>query len=260
MELFHVIILSFIEGVTEFLPISSTGHLIIASRLLAIPNTEFLKTFEIAIQSGAVLAVVNLYWTKLIKDKKLILKSFVGLFPTVIFGIVLYPFLKNVLFESTQTISISLIVGGLAILFIENRLKARGNNNGKDNSELSDITYRQAFLTGLTQSIAIIPGVSRAGASIFGGMLFGMSRKTATEFSFILALPTIVAATGFDLVQTGPSFSQTEIIYLIVGIGLSFVIALLAIKWLLKYVSTHSFTKFAWYRIVIGIIFLLLFL
>jgi len=260
MDLFQVIILSIVEGVTEFLPISSTGHLILTSRLLAIPSSEFLKTFEIAIQLGAVLAVAHLYWRKLLSDFKLIQKAIIGLIPTIIIGIFMYPFLKSFLLESVQTVSISLIVGGIVILFIESRFKKRGNDDKKITNDLSKVTYKQAFFTGLTQSIAIIPGVSRSAASIFGGMTVGLDRKTATEFSFILALPTITAATGFDVIQTAPSFSQSQIIQLTIGIILSFIVALISIKWLLKYISTHTFTGFGWYRIAIGIIFLLLFL
>lgn len=260
MDLFNVIILSVIEGITEFLPISSTGHLILVSNLLNIPQTEFLKTFEIAIQSGAVLAVVNLYWRKLVNDKTLILKAFTGLFPTMIVGLLFYSFIKDFLFESIQTISIALIVGGLAIIFLEHALKKSEKNKELIADDLSKVTYMQAFFTGLTQSLAIIPGVSRAAASIFGGMLFKMSRKTATEFSFILALPTILAATGLDLVQEGPNFSQNEILSLGLGIVISFIVALVTIKWLIKYVSTHSFVSFGWYRIILGIVFLLLFL
>ena len=260
MDIFNIIVLSAVEGITEFLPISSTGHLILVSNLLNISQTEFLKTFEIAIQSGAVLAVINLYWKKLYADKKLIKKALLGLLPTMIVGVVFYPFIRNYLFESTQTISIALIIGGIFILFIENRLKSGENTPLKITDDLSKVTYKQAFLTGLTQSLAIIPGVSRALSSIFGGMFFGLNRKTATEFSFILALPTIMAATGFDLVQTAPQFSTNQIFQLLIGVAVSFIVALFTIKWLIKYVSTHSFVFFGWYRIVIGIIFLLLFL
>lgn len=259
MDLFRVIILSVVEGITEFLPISSTGHLILTARLLNLDQTDFLKTFEIAIQAGAVLAVINLYFKKLLSDFSLIKKAILGLFPTMLVGLIFYPLIKTVLLESTQIVSISLIIGGLAILFIESKLKKGEKNEKNMTTELSKVTYKQAFFTGLTQSIAVIPGVSRALASIFGGMLFGMNRKTATEFSFILALPTIMAATGFDLIQTGPSFSQNEIFILIIGILVSFIVALFAIKWLVKYVSTHSFVMFGWYRIIIGILFLLLF-
>lgn len=257
MDILEVFILSAVEGITEFLPISSTGHLILASDLLRIPNSEFLKTFQIAIQSGAVLAVINLYFRKLLSDLSLVKKALFGLIPTILAGIILYPFLRDFLLESVQTVSISLIVGGIFILFIERRLKSSGKNSLDQTTDLSKVTYKQAFLTGLTQSIAIIPGVSRAGASIFGAILFGMNRKTATEFSFILATPTILAATGFDLIQTAPAFSQQEIINLALGIILSYVFALIAIKWLIKYVSTHTFNAFGWYRIILGIIFLL---
>jgi len=257
MDLIHVVILSIVEGITEFLPISSTGHLVLTSRLLDISSSDFLKTFEIAIQSGAVFAVLNLYWKKLLKDKSLIYKSLVALSPTIIAGIILYPLLKSVLLESVQTVSIALIIGGFAILFIERYLQKRET---KKTSELSKVTYKQAFFTGLTQSIAIIPGVSRALASIFGGMFFGMDRKTATEFSFILALPTILAAVGYDLIQTAPQFDNSQVVQLVIGIALSFIVAQIAIKWLLSYISNHTFTAFGWYRIIIGLLFLMLFL
>jgi len=259
MDILHVIILSAIEGVTEFLPISSTGHLILASRILKIPDSDFLKTFEIVIQSGAMIAIINLYWKKLIADLSLIKKALLGLIPTVIIGFLAYPIFKDVLLESTQIVSISLIIGGVAILFIEHRLKSHGNKGIKHIDKLNELTYKQAFITGLTQSLAIIPGVSRSAASIFGGMSIGLSRKTATEFSFILALPTIFAATGFDLAQKGTDFTQGEIISLVIGILVSYIVALFAIKWLLKFVSTHSFVAFGWYRIILGIVFLLLF-
>ena len=260
MDIFNIIILSIIEGITEFLPISSTGHLILTSNLLNIPQTEFLKTFQIAIQSGAVLAVINLYWRKLINDKGLILKAITGLLPTLVVGLLLYSFIKDFLFESIQTISIALIMGGFVIIFLEYTLKGREKNKNNLVDDLSKVTYKQAFFTGLTQSLAIVPGVSRAAASIFGGMLLKMNRKTATEFSFILALPTIMAATGFDLIQTAPQFSANQIFQLFIGVAVSFVVALITIKWLIKYVSAHTFTNFGWYRIIIGIIFLLLFL
>jgi len=259
MDIFNIIILSVVEGITEFLPISSTGHLILTSNLLQIPQTDFLKTFQIAIQSGAVLAVVNLYWRKLINDKGLILKAIAGLLPTLVVGLLLYSFIKDFLFESIQTISIALIVGGFIIVFLEYTLKGREKNKNNLVDDLSKVTYKQAFLTGLTQSLAVVPGVSRSAASIFGGMILKMNRKTATEFSFILALPTIMAATGFDLVQTAPQFSANQIFQLFIGVAVSFIVSLLTIKWLIKYVSAHTFTNFGWYRIIIGIIFLLLF-
>ncbi len=258
MDLVSLTILSLIEGVTEFLPISSTGHLILASNLLALPNTDFLKTFQIVIQLGAVLAVIHLYWKQIYQNPSLLKKLVFGMTPTIIVGTTLYPILKSVLLESSQIVSISLIIGGILIIFIEHKLKKYERGIRKSTQELQNITNRQAFITGLTQSIAIIPGVSRSGASIFGGMLFGMNRKTATEFSFLLALPTIAAASGFDLIQTAPSFSQKEILYLIAGIMLSFIVALFAIKWLLKYITTHSFVVFGWYRIILGIIFLII--
>lgn len=255
MDIIYVIILSIVEGITEFLPISSTGHLILASNLLNIPQTEFLKTFEISIQSGAVFAVVNLYWKKFRDDPSLMLKAFIGLIPTSLVGFIMYPIIKDYFLDNTTTVAISLIIGGVLIILVEKYLFKEQSSA----EELGKITYKQAFLTGLTQSIAVIPGVSRAATSIFGGMLVGLNRKTSTEFSFILALPTIVAASGFDLIQTAPNFTNSEILSLILGVILSFIVALFTMKWLIKYVSNHKFISFGWYRIIIGIIFLLIF-
>jgi len=252
MDIIHVILLSLIEGITEFLPISSTGHLILASQLLSLPSTDFLSTFQISIQVGAVLAVLGLYAKKLLTNPTLIIKAFIGLFPTAIVGVFAYPIIKNYLLDSTLVVAISLILGGILIIIMEKYLF---KDKSKDEN-LESITYKQALFTGLTQSIAVIPGVSRAASSIFGGMISGLNRKTATEFSFILALPTIMAASGYDLLKTAPSFTQNEILYLILGIILSFIFALISIKWLIKYVSSHNFTNFGWYRIIIGIIFL----
>ena len=254
MDILSVIILSLVEGITEFLPISSTGHLILVSELLNLDQTHFLSTFQISIQVGAVLAVLGLYAKRLIAHPTLILKAFIGLLPTAIVGVFAYPIIKNYLLDSTLIVAISLILGGILIIIMEKYLFKDKSNDEK----LESITYKQALFTGLTQSIAVIPGVSRAASSIFGGMISGLNRRTATEFSFILALPTIMAASGYDLIKTAPAFTQNEIISLILGIILSFIFALISIKWLIKYVSTHNFTNFGWYRIIIGIIFLII--
>lgn len=256
MGIFEVIILSIIEGITEFLPISSTGHLIFASHVLQTPNSDFLKTFEISIQSGAVLAVINLYWKKMTTYPNLILKAVVGVIPTLFIGYLMYPFIRNQLLYDTNVVAISLIVGGLAIIIFEKYFF----KDNKGVGELKSITYKQALLTGLTQSIAVIPGVSRSAASIFGGMFMGLNRKTATEFSFMLALPTILSATVFELVQAGPNLSRNDLMLLSFGMLLSFTVALVSIKWLLNYITKHTFTNFGWYRIVIGFAFILLFM
>lgn len=257
MDLFQIVILSVVEGITEFLPVSSTGHLILTTKILSLPQSELLKTFMITIQSGAMLAVVNIYWRKFKDNPNLILKAIIGLFPTLVIGALIYPFFKSTLLESPMIVAGSLVAGGIAIILIERLLKR--SKAKEEKSEIDSLTYRQAFLTGLTQTLAIIPGVSRSAASIFGGMTFGLGRKTATEFSFILALPTIFAATSYDLIQTGPSFSNNELMLLLLGIFISYIVALFVIKWLLNFVSNYSFELFGWYRIAFGLVFFLLF-
>jgi undecaprenyl-diphosphatase len=254
MDFFQAIILGVVEGFSEFLPISSTGHLILASELLNIRSSEFLKSFNIFIQSGAILAVLVLYLRELLTKKDLIFKIFVAFLPTAVIGLVLYRFIKAYFLGNIEVTLWSLFLGGIALIALETVFKKRKI----DERAVTSVTYKSAFLVGLTQSISIIPGVSRSAASIIGGMVFGMDRKTAVEFSFLLAIPTLLAAAGLDLVSTNFNFSVNEWMLLIVGFVSSFAVALFVIKWLLSYVRNHTFIFFGFYRIAIAILFYLI--
>jgi undecaprenyl-diphosphatase len=251
MSLIHVFILSLTEGFTEFLPISSTGHLILASKLLGIPETNFVKTFEIVIQLGAILAVVVLYFKKFITSFNLIKKLIIAFIPTAIVGFTLYPLIKNVLLGSSSITLNALFWGGIALIGIEWFLKRKRNEVQKT----SEITYKQALIIGTFQSLSVIPGVSRAAATIVGGLLTGLNRSTATEFSFLLAVPTMFAATGFDVWKSRDMIAQGGFLTLFAGTVLSFFFAALAIKFLINFIKKHDFTAFGIYRIILAILF-----
>lgn len=258
MEFYQIIILSIVEGITEFLPISSTAHLILTSQILSIPKTDFLSTFEISIQVGAIGAVAYLYLDKIRKQTSLLYKACIGFIPTGILGLLFYKYIKLFFNEPIVPI-IALFVGGIAIIGIELYFKKKLKSAKKAKS-LTNMTYKDALLIGLMQSISMIPGVSRAAASIFGGMVLKFDRKSAVEFSFLLAIPTLMAATILDLSKTGPNFSNLQIIQLLLGIVLSFISALFVIKWLVKFVQQNNFILFGIYRIVLSVIYYLLFL
>lgn len=249
MDILNAIILGIVEGITEFLPISSTGHLILASRLLGITSTDFLKSFEIFIQSGAILAVILLYWRDIFTKFDLLKKVFIAFIPTAVIGLLFYKILKEYLLGNTTITLLSLFFGGIALIIVELSFKKRKI----DERTVTQITYKNAILVGLIQSVSIIPGVSRSAASIIGGMLLGMDRKTAVEFSFLLAIPTLLAATGLDLIKTNFSFSTHEWIYLATGFLSSFIVAIIVIKWLVSYVKKYTFIPFGIYRIIIAI-------
>jgi undecaprenyl-diphosphatase len=260
MDLFQTIILSIVEGITEFLPISSTGHLILTSHLLSIPQTDFTKSFEIIIQLGAILAVVVLYWKRILDSKKLWKPLLVAFIPTAVIGLVLYKFVKNFLLGNTIITLLALFIGGIVLIIIEKwweegptSLPATQGHSGS--LTIEDLSMRQSFLIGLAQSVSIIPGVSRAAATIVGGLFMGMNRKTAVEFSFLLAIPTMGAATGLDLVKSGFSFTQSE--WMMLGIGFigAFVTALFAVKYFLKFIQNHTFIPFGIYRIILAVLF-----
>lgn len=251
MELLNTIILSIVEGITEFLPISSTGHLILTSQLLKIPQTEFLKTFEIAIQLGAICAVVFLYWKRFLSNWNLNFKILTAFVPTALVGFFLYPFIKSFLLSSSAVTLVTLFLGGVFLIFFEKYLIKNSNK------KLSDLTFKNSFLIGIFQSISVIPGVSRAAATIVGGNLIGLDRVSATEFSFLLAVPTMMAATGLDLIKTAGNFSGSEYTNLGIGFVLSFVVAIFAIKFLIKYVSKNNFVGFGFYRIILSILYFL---
>lgn len=254
MEIFHAVILGVVEGITEFLPISSTGHLILTGKLLNLPSTEFLKSFDIIIQLGAILAVVVLYWKKIFSGFGLIKKIAVAFLPTAIIGYGVYQLVKTYLLDNIWVVVISLFIGGILLIVFERWVKKQpptfeGN---------SEPTYLQAFFIGVFQAIAVIPGVSRSAATIVGGQLIGVEKRTIVDFSFLLAIPTMAAATGLDLIKTADTFSIDQFGVLAVGFVVSFLVAIVAVKTFLIYIQNHSFAVFGWYRIVLAILFLLL--
>lgn len=249
MNLLNSIILGAVEGITEFLPVSSTGHLILASKLLGIQSTDFVKSFEIFIQSGAILAVLLLYWKDLITKFELLKKVIVAFIPTAVVGLILYKLIKTYLLGNITITLWALFLGGVALIIIELTFKKRKIDERTPDA----ITYKNAFLVGIIQSISIIPGVSRSAASIIGGMILGMDRKTAVEFSFLLAIPTLIAATGLDLLKTNFSFNSAEWTYLGVGFLSSFIVGILVIKWFVSYIRRYTFIPFGVYRIVMAI-------
>lgn len=263
MTIFHAIILSIVEGITEFLPISSTGHVLLVSDLLRIPNTSFLTSFTIAIQLGAIVAVVVLYWRKLVTNFEIWKKIIVAFIPTAMIGFIFFTFIKQFL-EHERLLLAGILIGGMVMILVEFWLKKNTSHlafghldfeKGKerDDNTSSEISYRKAFTVGLFQSVAFIPGVSRSAATIIGGLLLGIPRKVIVEFSFLLAIPTMAAATGLDLIRTSPSFVVREWLLLGIGVVVSFVVALVVMRWLLKFVEKYTFIPFGIYRIMIAI-------
>jgi undecaprenyl-diphosphatase len=251
----HALILGVVEGLTEFLPISSTGHMVLASALLRIPETEFVKSFEIIIQLGAILAVVIVYLKRLF-SWELIKRLFVAFLPTGILGLIFYKIIKTYLLGNVTVVVASLFIGGVILLVFE-RGVAKKNvliPEGEAVKEIETISYRDAFIIGLCQSVAMIPGVSRSAATIVGAMLLGHDRKVAVEFSFLLAIPTMLAATGLDVIKNYHSFNSSEAGILVFGFGVAAIMAFIAVKWLLKYVRSHTFKPFGIYRIILAVV------
>lgn len=250
MDFIHAVILGITEGLTEFLPISSTGHMILLSSLIGLEQNQFLKTFEVAIQLGSILAVLVLFFKKLTHDFRIWLKLFIGFFPTGLLGLTLYPLIKN--FFHPMVVAYMLIFGGIVFLIIEYFYKPQHRIE-----HLSQISYKQAFFIGLFQSLAMIPGTSRSGSSIVGGLLLGLNRKCSAEFSFLLAIPTMFAATGYDLYKNFDLLNLQNLQLLLVGSLVAFLTALVVIKVFLKFISAFGYGLFGLYRILLGSIFLL---
>jgi len=247
----HAIILGIIEGITEFLPISSTGHLILVGKLLGIPDGSLAKTFDIVIQLGAIFAVVALYFKSIFKWE-MIKKLIVGFLPTAVIGLVLYKVVKNYLLGNVWVVLAALLIGGIALVVFERwYAKKVLIVQTKDN-----MTYKDVFIIGCVQAVAIVPGVSRSAATIIGGLLLGFSRETIVKFSFLLAVPTIVAATGLDILKNYQLFSYTNIVTILIGAAVSFIFSLIVIRWFIKYIQKHNFEIFGWYRIVLTVIFI----
>lgn len=256
MDIIQTLILSFVEGVTEFLPISSTGHLVLASHVLGIKQTEFVKSFEIIIQLGAILSIVFLYFRTLL-NTKIWPKILVAFLPSAVVGLVFYKIIKEFLIGNSLITVMALFLGGIAFILVEYLNKEKQT---KQTSKIEEITFKNAFIIGLFQSISVIPGVSRAGATILGALLLKTNRKTAAEFSFILAVPTMAAATGLDIFQTKLNFSPNELFLLGIGFISSFIFAGISVKLLVKYLSNHNFIAFGIYRIVLAIAFWFIYL
>ena len=268
MEIIKAIILGIVEGITEWLPISSTGHMILFDEFIKLNVTdEFMTMFLVVIQLGAILAVVFLFWKKLVPlaiiDKKISIdkdvcglwvKILIACVPAAIIGLIFDDIIDS-LFYNYITVAITLVVYGVIFIVIENRNKKLKSKI----TSLSGITYKTALLIGVFQTLALIPGTSRSGATIIGAMLIGTSRSVAAEFSFFLAIPVMFGASLLKLVKFGFSFSSSEIVILLTGMIVAFIVSVLAIKFLLGYIKKHNFKIFGYYRIVLGIIVLLYF-
>ena len=242
------------EGITEFLPISSTGHLILTSRLLNIPQSDFLSSFQIAIQLGAILAVVLLYARSLILEWEILKRVMAAFIPTAVIGLTFYKVIKQYLMGSELVVAWALLIGGVILIIFESFYKEKETSLG----EISALSYKQAILIGVFQSFAMVPGVSRSAATIIGGLSLGLKRKTIVEFSFLLAVPTMVAATGLDIIKSAAEFSVDQIGLLAVGFVAAFLVAVVSIKFLLYFIKNHNFVVFGIYRIVIALLFLIL--
>lgn len=256
MNYFQAVVLSIVEGLSEFLPISSTGHLILASDILNISQTEFAKSFEIFIQLGAILAIVFLYRKTLIRNLEYWKKILVAFIPTGILGFTLYKLVKHYLLGNSLIVIISLFIGGIILILLEKFHREKDNHVEK----IENLSYKNAVIIGLFQSVSMIPGVSRSAATIVGGILMGLKRKTAVEFSFILAIPTMLAATGLDLVKSNFQFSGYE--YTLLGVGFigAFITAIIAVRLFISFVQKNTFVPFGVYRIITALLFWLLML
>ncbi|MBJ6799228.1 undecaprenyl-diphosphate phosphatase [Geomonas propionica] len=250
MGIFEAIVLGIVEGLSEFLPVSSTGHLILASTLLKLQQSEAHKVFEVVIQLGAMLAVVEVYRKQLLARPDLIKKVCFAFLPTGTIGFLLYKLVKS--FFQPSLVSYMLIAGGVAFIVIELWMKDRPATT----HTLDEISYKQAFSIGLVQCLSMVPGVSRSGATIMGGLICGLDRKDATEFSFLLALPTMLAATCYDVYKNYTVFHAADWQNIAVGFVTSFIFGVIGIKALLKFVTSHTFIPFGIYRIIVGVLFL----
>lgn len=270
IEILKVIFLGIVEGITEWLPISSTGHMLLVDEFITLNMSEaFKEMFFVVIQLGAIIAVVVMFWNKMwpfqFKDKSqpkvkmdtinMWLKVVVACIPSAVLGL-LFDDLLETYFGNAVTIAIMLIVYGIAFILVENWNKKRTPKT----KELGDITYKTAFIIGLFQVLSMIPGTSRSGATIIGALLIGVSRTAAAEFTFFLAVPTMVGASALKLVKFGLNFTSFELIALVIGMVVAFAVSVFCIKFLMSFIKKHDFKVFGWYRIVLGIIVLLYFL
>lgn len=256
MNIIHVIVLAIIEGITEFLPVSSTGHMIIASSVMGIQSDDFVKLFTVAIQLGAILSVVVLYFKRFFQTIGFYYKLFVAFIPAAVFGL-LFSKKIDALLESALTVGITLFIGGIILLFVDKWF------NRADVKEEKEISYLTALKIGFFQCLSMIPGTSRSAATIVGGMSQKLSRKAAAEFSFFLAVPTMFAATCkklYDFYKEDHVFTGEEIKLLAIGNVIAFIVALLAIKTFITFLERRGFQLFGWYRILVGGVIIILYL
>jgi undecaprenyl-diphosphatase len=252
VSIFQAIIIAIVEGITEFLPISSTGHMIITQQLLGIGDDAFVKAFIVNIQFGAILSVVVLYWKRFFQSLDFYFKLIFAFIPSAVLGLLLNDVIDELL-ESPTTVAVSLLLGGVVLVFIDKLL------NPKNEIVL---TFPKAFIIGLTQCISMIPGVSRSAATIIGGMSQGLTRKQAAEFSFFLAVPTMFGASALKLVKaldgTPEIFTTHNLTVLAIGNLVAFLVAMMAIRFFVSYLTQYGFRIFGWYRIVLGALLLIL--
>ena len=254
MNLFEAIIIAIVEGLTEYLPVSSTGHMIIAQSLLGVESTDFVKAFTVIIQFGAILSVIVLYWKRFFQTVDFYLKLFVAFMPAAIIGILASDDIDAML-ESVLVVAIMLVIGGVLMLFVDQWF-----NKPEENQEMN---WKRALKIGFFQCIAMIPGVSRSMATIVGGMTTKLSRKNAAEFSFFLAVPTMAAASGYKVLKLvlepgGVQLLTDNLIVLLVGNLVAFVVAMLAIKFFIGFLTKYGFKAFGYYRIIVGVVLLVL--
>jgi len=255
MNTLETIIIGVVEGLTEFLPISSTAHMDIARELLSISSTNFLKSFEIIIQLGAILAVVVLYAKKIFSSFLYIKKIIIAFIPTGVIGFLLYESIKSFLLGNVLLEVIALVVGGIIILIFENY--SEKNKDIRTKTDIENLNTRELLILGTAQALAVIPGVSRSGAVIIAGRTIKLDKNLITEFSFLLAIPTMFSATVYDIYKSGLSFTTSEWGTVALGFMVAFIVALIVIKWFLNYIKRNSFKIFGWYRIILGIILLI---
>ncbi len=258
MNILHAIIIAIVEGITEFLPVSSTGHMILTERLLGLQESDFDKLFIVDIQFGAILSVVVLYWKKFFKSLKFYYKLFIAFIPAAVLGFLLDDYI-DMLLGSVMVVAISLLIGGVFLIFVD---KLFINNQLEPDCEVQDISFRRAFIIGLFQVIAMIPGVSRSAATIVGGLTQKLSRQRAAEFSFFLAVPTMLAASAYKMLsfvtKSGYQILIDNAHILLIGNIVAFVVALIAIKTFINILNKYGFKFFGYYRILLGITIIIL--
>lgn len=253
MTILESIIIAIIEGLTEFLPVSSTGHMILTKAALGITEEGgFVDSFIVAIQIGAILAIIGLYYKRFLQGIDIYIKLFAAFVPTAIIGLLAYEYIKAYLFNPT-VVAFALIIGGIVLILIDKKVVEKETKV----NDLSQIPILNAVSIGFFQCLSMIPGTSRAAATIIGGVFNKFDKTQATEFSFLLAVPTMVAATGYDLYKTPITFTQEELFILILGMFVAFITALITVKIFIKLVSSYGFKHYGYYRIVVGLVFLL---